>query len=316
MKYLSYIRGNVRSFGVMTSASHCVDLPAAARLFAGALGLDPADPFPQTLDDALRKWDAVQRVGHLSLAGSFGQREREAVVIRIADVKVDAPVRHPSKIVAVGLNYMDHCREQKVEPPEIPLLFTKFPSAIIGPGETIRWNERLTHEVDFEAELAVLIGRKAANVSVAHALEYVAGYTALNDVSARDLQFGDKQWVRGKSLDSFCPMGPVLVSGDEIGNPNELAIRCMVNGVVYQDSSTQEMIFSVADLIAFITQAITLEPGDVIATGTPHGVGVFRKPQVFLKNGDNVVVSVEKIGELSNRVETFSAEVAMPRRER
>jgi 2-keto-4-pentenoate hydratase/2-oxohepta-3-ene-1,7-dioic acid hydratase in catechol pathway len=316
MKFVSYIRNANRSFGVIVSATHCIDLPIAARTVPGELGLDPGYPFPTTLDEGLRSWNTTRLVAQhcLALAGPSAQTMSDRALVRLQDVTIDAPVRHPSKIVAVGLNYMDHCREQKVEPPALPLLFTKFPNAIIGPGETIRWNENLSQEVDYEAELAVVIGRKADTVSEANALECVAGYTALNDVSARDLQFGDKQWVRGKSLNTFCPIGPVLVSADEVDDPNDLKIRCLVNGVALQDSTTREMIFPVRQLIAFITQAIVLEPGDVVATGTPDGVGVFRNPKIFLKHGDEVVVSIEKIGELRNTVETYRTQTYLPRR--
>jgi 2-keto-4-pentenoate hydratase/2-oxohepta-3-ene-1,7-dioic acid hydratase in catechol pathway len=199
---------------------------------------------------------------------------------------------------------MDHCREQKVAPPKHPILFTKFPSSITGPYDTIRWDPRMSHQVDFEAELAVIIGKRARQVTPEWALTYVFGYAAINDVSARDVQFGDKQWVRGKSLDTFCPFGPWITTTDEIRNPNALAIACHVNGKTYQRSSTSEMIFKVPELIAFISEGITLEPGDIIATGTPHGVGVFRTPQVFLKNGDEVVVEIEGIGALRNKAET------------
>lgn len=215
-------------------------------------------------------------------------------------VKLMAPVLNPSKVIAIGLNYMDHCREQKIEPPKAPVIFTKFPSSIVGQGDTIRWDPGLTQQVDYEAELAVVIGRTARRVSQAEALNYVAGYTILNDVSARELQFGDGQWIRGKSLDTFCPLGPYLVTRDEIPNPNNLAIRCIVNDQVLQDSTTAEMIFQVPFLIEYISRAFTLYPGDVITTGTPDGVGVFRNPKVFLKDGDTVTVEIEGLGQLTN----------------
>jgi acylpyruvate hydrolase len=207
---------------------------------------------------------------------------------------------NPSKIVAIGLNYMDHCREQHVEPPKAPIIFTKFPTAIIGPGEAIRWDPALTSQVDFEAELGVVIGRTARNVSEAEAMEYVAAYTICHDVSARDLQLGDGQWVRGKSLDTFCPLGPYLVTKDEISDPHHLAIRCTVNETVLQDSNTAEMIFNIPHLIAFSSRAFTLLPGDIIATGTPHGVGLFRSPKIFLKDGDVVTIEIEGLGQLVN----------------
>jgi len=218
----------------------------------------------------------------------------------VSDVTLLAPIPNPSKIVAIGLNYMDHCREQNVKPPERPIIFCKFSTAVVGPGATIRWDPALTQQVDYEVELGVVIGRTARRVPAAEALAYVAGYTICNDVTARDLQHGDRQWVRGKSLDTFCPLGPWLVTREEVPDPQALSLRCTLNGQVMQDSTTAEMIFGVAYLIEFISRAFTLLPGDVIATGTPHGVGVFRSPQVFMKDGDVVTVEVEGLGQLIN----------------
>jgi 5-carboxymethyl-2-hydroxymuconate isomerase len=220
--------------------------------------------------------------------------------LALSAVTLLAPVPRPSKVVAIGQNYMDHCREQGVEPPECPVIFTKFSTAVIGPGAAIRWDPALTSQVDYEVELAVVIGKRTRRVSAAEALDYVAGYTACNDVSARNLQFGDGQWVRGKSLDTFCPLGPWLVTADEIADPQALPVRTTLNGVVVQDSTTAEMIFGVRELIAFASRAFTLLPGDVIVTGTPPGVGVFRDPQLFLKDGDEITVEVGGIGALTN----------------
>lgn len=219
-------------------------------------------------------------------------------------VQLLAPLSNPPKLIAIGLNYMDHCREQHVPVPERPLVFAKFASSIVGPGDAIVWDPALTQQVDYEAELAVVIGRPARNVSKESALDHVFGYTIINDISARDLQFTDKQWVRAKSLDTFCPMGPFIVTADEIPDPQLLSIRCLVNDQVLQNSSTAEMIFGVKELIASLSRSFTLEPGDVISTGTPDGVGVFRKPPVFLKDGDVVKVEIERIGRLTNRAQT------------
>lgn len=211
-----------------------------------------------------------------------------------------APTPRPSKVVCIGLNYMDHCREQNITPPERPLIFAKFPSSIIGNGDIIGWDPSITAKVDYEAELAVVIGKEARLVSEENALDYVFGYMNANDVSARDLQFGDGQWTRGKSLDSFCPLGPWLVTADEIPDPQNLRIRCTVNGQILQESNTKEMIFSVRQLISFASRAFTLLPGDVILTGTPAGVGAFRNPPTFLGDKSLVVVEVEKLGRLEN----------------
>lgn len=212
------------------------------------------------------------------------------------------PLRRPGKIVAVGHNYRAHVVELHSDLPPEPLVFAKFPTAVIGPGDPIRVPRALTREPDYEAELGVIIGRRARNVSREEALEYVFGYTVLNDVSARDLQYGDKQWVRSKSLDTFCPLGPVIVTAAEIPDPQTLGIGCRVNGERRQKATTAEMIFPVADLIAHLARAFTLEPGDLIATGTPAGVGKGRKPPVFLHDGDVVECWVEGIGTLTNPV--------------
>jgi 2-keto-4-pentenoate hydratase/2-oxohepta-3-ene-1,7-dioic acid hydratase in catechol pathway len=221
--------------------------------------------------------------------------------IAFDDIELLAPVPRPGKIVAVGVNYADHAREQAREPPDHPVLFAKLPSSVIGLGADVRWNPRLTEAVDLEAELAVVIGRRCRRVHASDALDYVAGYTCLNDITARDLQYSDKQFVRGKSLDTFCPMGPWLVTPDEVGDPQSLGIRSFVNGEKMQDASTVDMIFGVAQLISFCSQAFTLEPGDVIATGTPSGVGWFREPKRLLKDGDEIVVEIDRIGRLVNR---------------
>lgn len=211
-----------------------------------------------------------------------------------------APLR-PGKIVCVGLNYRDHAEESGQPVPTSPVLFAKLPSSVIGHLDDIVL-PRFSDQVDYEAELAVVIGRRAQKVEVAEALDHVLGYTCLNDVSARDLQFADGQWVRAKSLDTFCPIGPHIVTADEIPDPQALAIRCVVNGEVVQDSSTKEMVFGVAELVSFISQGITLEPGDVIATGTPPGVGFARTPPVFLQPGDRVRVEIDGVGVLENGV--------------
>lgn len=215
------------------------------------------------------------------------------------------PFERPQKIICVGLNYRDHAAEQGTELPKAPLLFAKWPNTLIGPGETIVLPQD-AHEVDYEAELGVVIDRRTRSVSERDALDAVRGYVCLNDVSARDLQFADKQWTRGKSPDTFCPVGPRLVAREQIDDPQGLAIRCVLNGETMQDSSTAQMVFSVAEIIAYISRTITLEPGDLIATGTPAGVGIFRDPKVLLKDGDEVTVEVEGLGALTNPVKRES----------
>jgi 5-carboxymethyl-2-hydroxymuconate isomerase len=216
------------------------------------------------------------------------------------------PIEIPSKIVCIGLNYRDHAEEQGVDLPDAPLLFAKWPNTLIGAGEPIVIPP-ITSKVDYEAELGVVIGERLRNVSEENALEGVRGYLCLNDVSARDLQFADGQWVRGKSLDTFCPVGPKLVSPDDVPDPQRLSIRALVNGRVLQDSSTAQMVFGVAAVIAHVSRAITLEPGDLIATGTPAGVGAFRLPPVFLRPGDQVTIEIEGLGALTNPVRAAAA---------
>jgi len=219
----------------------------------------------------------------------------------LESVKLLAPITNPSKIVAIGLNYMDHVREADIGRPELPTMFCKYPSAVIGSDEEIRWSAGLTDQVDYEAELAVVVGKTARNIGRELAYDHIAGYMNCNDVSARDLQFkpGD-QWLRGKCLDSFCPLGPYLVTRDEIADPHRLAIKCLLNDRVMQDSNTSEMIYQIPYLIEYLSAAFTLLPGDIIATGTPHGVGAFRDPPIWLETGDTVTVEIEGLGSLSN----------------
>ncbi len=221
---------------------------------------------------------------------------------RLSVVTLLPPVTRPGKIIAVGLNYRDHALETKQEIPTSPIIFAKFPSSISGPDAPVVLPGD-DPQGDYEAELAVVIGRKTKAVSEDDALNFVAGYMPLNDVSARRWQFADKQWVRGKSCDTFCPTGPWLTTRDALPDPHSLAIRMRLNGSVMQDSNTSDLIFRIPALIAFISAAITLEPGDIIATGTPGGVGVFRKPPVFLKPGDVMEVDIEGLGVLRNRVD-------------
>ena len=206
----------------------------------------------------------------------------------------------PQKIVCVGLNYRDHAEEQGVDLPARPLLFAKWPNTLIGPGEPIRI-PTISQNVDYEAELGVVIGRRASQVSADDALGFVEGYVVANDVSGRDLQFSDGQWVRGKSLDTFLPVSD-LVPASAVPDPQALPIRAILNGEVMQDSSTSNMIFGVAEVVSFVSQAITLEPGDLIITGTPAGVGAFRSPPVWLKPGDAIAIEIDGVGRISNPV--------------
>ncbi len=209
-------------------------------------------------------------------------------------------LKRPGKVICVGLNYRGHAEEQGVKLPARPLLFAKWPTALTGPGDPILLPS-ISSEVDYEAELGVVIGSRVKGARVENALEAVRGYVCANDVTARDLQRADGQFTRSKSLDTFGPVGE-FVPAAEVGDPQSLRIRCLVNGEVRQDSSTADMIFSVAEVIAFVSEAITLEPGDLVLTGTPEGVGVFREPPIFLAEGDEVMVEIERLGTLTNPV--------------
>ena len=241
------------------------------------------------------------------IAAGPGEARRAARSARdaapLADVKLLAPVPLPRKIIAIGLNYRDHATETGAAIPDKPIVFAKYPNTVCAPGDPIRIPP-ITRKADYEAELGVVIGSPAKEVDEASALDHVFGYLNVHDVSARDLQFSEGgQRTRSKSLDTFAPMGPYLVTADEMPDPQALGIRCLLNGEVVQDSNTREMIFPVASLIAFLSQGMTLWPGDVIATGTPAGVGTARKPPVYLKPGDEVIVEVEGLGSLTNPVE-------------
>ncbi len=218
-----------------------------------------------------------------------------------ASIVTLAPLARPGKIVCVGLNYRDHCREQGIQPPAWPRLFAKFTNAVNHPGGVIT-RPAATEKLDLECELGVVIGRTASHVGAHEALEFVFGYTVVNDVTMRDLQSEDGQWLRAKGSDGFAPMGPVLVTRDEIPDPQALPMRSSVNGETWQDSSTAEMVFDVPTLVAFVSRCIRLEPGDVIATGTPAGVGHFQDPPRYLVGGDAVRCEIDGIGILDNTV--------------
>jgi len=267
-----------------------VEIDGARRAVGGLL-----DDSPSTLDELIRD----RRDWRTAIATAFGDSTRVGRA-KVGDDNLLAPLLAPGSIVAIGLNYLDHCREFGTEPPRTPMVFAKLPSSVCGPGEAIEWSPEVTEAVDWEAELGVVIGCAAKDVPVSSALEHVFGYTVVNDVTARDVQSAEAQWVRAKSLDTFCPLGPVVVTVDELPDPQALAVRSRVNGETMQDSSTAEMIFGVAELVSELSRSFTLRPGDVIATGTPLGVGAFRDPPRFLADGDMVEVEVEGIGTLQN----------------
>lgn len=238
----------------------------------------------------------------LEAAGKVAERQ-DAVRYEVGKVRYHAAVADPRKIICVGLNYKDHAAESGVPLPKEPILFSKYTTSLIGHGEAIVLPP-VSQEVDYEAELVIVIGKKGKNIPAARAKEYVAGYTVGHDVSARDWQLkkDGKQWMVGKTFDTFAPVGPFLVTADEVPNPENLSIRLRLNGQTMQDSNTNQMIFGVAETVAYLSQVFTVEPGDLIFTGTPPGVGFARKPQVFLKDGDVVEVEIDGLGILRNPV--------------
>lgn len=217
------------------------------------------------------------------------------------EIAIGPPVPRPGKIICIGLNYRDHAEESGMPIPQSPIVFSKFGTCAIGTGEAIRIPTG-SEQVDYEAELAFVIGRFSKNVPKENAMQHVFGYTNFNDVSARDFQFADGQWQRGKSCDTFAPMGEFIATADEIRDPHDLRIQFRLNGKTLQDSSTAQLIFRIPELIEFLSKVITLEPGDVVATGTPPGVGFARKPPVFMKPGDTAEVEIEGLGVLKNGV--------------
>lgn len=251
---------------------------------------------------------ATELLGCFDLESGFVENARRALdpeiskqILKLQDVQIVSPVPRPGKIICIGLNYRDHAEESGMAIPTSPVIFSKFSTCAIGPDQPIVIPDG-SIQTDYEAELAFVIGRRAQNVKKGNALDHILGYTNFNDVSARDFQFADGQWQRGKSCDTFAPMGGFIATTDEIPDPQDLSIKLHLNGETLQDSNTNQMIFGVAELVEFLSRFITLEPGDVVATGTPPGVGFARKPPVYLKNGDTVQVEIEGLGVLSNPV--------------
>lgn len=241
-------------------------------------------------------------------AREVARRPPRAHTRSAGEVRLLAPLVPPRNVFAVGLNYVAHLEEGAAarattpDLPDVPVFFTKPPTAVIGPGAEIPWQPLVTKKLDWEAELAVVIGRGGRDIRRDDALDHVFGYTAANDVSARDLQFRHRQWFKGKALDGSCPLGPAVVTGDELGDPQRLEVGCRVNGVVKQKAATAQMIFPVAEIIEWLSAGMSLEPGDVILTGTPEGVGFARKPPEFLQRGDVVEVEITGVGILRNVV--------------
>jgi 2-keto-4-pentenoate hydratase/2-oxohepta-3-ene-1,7-dioic acid hydratase in catechol pathway len=272
--------------------------PRACGLLHGEyVDVNAADPeMPATVRELLELGIAWQRRAWSAVPRGLVRHDP-------ASVKLLAPVPDPQKIICVGLNYRDHAAESGAPPPSEPVLFSKYPTALTGHDSAIVL-PKASHEVDYEAELVVIVGRGGRHIPRERALEHVGGYSVGHDVSARDWQLNKpgKQWMAGKTFDTFAPVGPELVTPDEVSDPHNLAIRLRLNGQTMQDSNTNQLIFRIDELISYMSQIFTLEPGDVIFTGTPPGVGMARKPPVWLKPGDSVEVEIEHLGTLRNRV--------------
>ncbi len=290
MKLARYLHSNMESYGVLVDHGIICFLALPK-----ALKCNP----PLTLHELIALSSKGVKIAE-QLVRSSTRNEKGNATISLDDVTLLSPVSSPPKIVCLGLNYKDHAEEQGKDTPDEPILFMKPRTAIIGSEQTII-RPKIVKQLDYEAELAIVIGDKGKNIRVSEAEKHIFGYTAFNDVSARDIQFKDKQWTRGKSFDTFAPMGPCITTANQIGDPNNLRVRTRVNGELRQDSSTKNMVFNVYEIVHHLSQVMTLEPGDIIATGTPAGVGVFMKPKPkFLSPGDLVEVEIEKIGILRN----------------
>ncbi len=299
MRLVTYSRFGVPSIGIELDAG-ILDIPDAASRFGRAYHIKGLS-FPNEMIDLLQ-WDAGLDVVKQILERYHSTPSGKKPLLHPhSSVKLEAPLPRPRKVIALGLNYVDHARETGKEIPQSPVIFAKFPSCVIGPDDPIPM-PTVSKKIDWEVELGVIIGKSCRNVAQEDALRHVAGYTVINDVGARDLQKSDVQWVRAKSLDGFCPMGPALVTVDELGDGSGLKMQTKVNGVTKQDSNTSNMIHGVSSVVSYLSSSFLLEPGDVIATGTPAGVGFVRSPPEYLKVGDNIELFIEKIGHLKNRV--------------
>lgn len=305
MKLVTYVEGEERRAGLVVN-QFVLDLERASS--EGRYGAEEVRPFPASLRELLEGGEeALEECSRIQsyFANLPVERYPARLCAPLSETRLAPPIPDPQKIICIGMNYRDHCEEQNKPLPERPVIFAKFPTALIGLNDPIV-KPPLTQEMDYEAELAVVIGTRGKNIPEQEALSHVAGYTIMNDVTARDIQFSDKQWVRGKSFDTFAPLGPHLVTRDEVPDPHNLSIRLTVNGEVRQSSNTSNMVFRVSFLVSYISHTCTLLPGDIISTGTPGGVGVFRRPPVFLEAGDVVRIEIEKLGALENPVEAAS----------
>ena len=299
MRLVTYSRMGVPSIGVEIEDG-ILDIPDAASHYGRKYHVR-GHSFPSTMLDLLQWPSGIEVVRQIVERYHETPEGERLMTYPMGSVTLEAPISRPGKIVALGKNYLDHVEETGSDVPEFPVIFTKFTSSVIGPDDPIII-PKVSSKIDWEVELGVVIGKSCKDVSEEQSLDYIAGYTVINDVSARDLQMNDGQWIRGKSLDTFCPMGPCIVTQDELGDASGLKMYTKVNGEIKQDSSTSSLMYNVRQIISFLSKSFILEAGDVIATGTPSGVGFVREPPEFLTPGDMVELHIEKIGYLRNPV--------------
>jgi 2-keto-4-pentenoate hydratase/2-oxohepta-3-ene-1,7-dioic acid hydratase in catechol pathway len=301
MKLLTFIEDGEQKLGVKT-AQGIVHISEALQAIPALEG----QIVPQNVHEVIEGGEAaVTALGsYVEQVLTAAQRGPSAHVLNEEELTLGPCVTHPNKIICVGLNYRKHAEETNAAIPQYPILFNKFNNTLTSHGADVPLPVKVTSKVDYEAELVIVIGKKAKYVSKEDALSHVFGYCNVNDLSARDLQMRTQQWLLGKSLDGFSPLGPYLVTADEVGNPNKLGIRCIVNGEQRQNSNTSDMIFHCDEIVSYISQHMTLVPGDIILTGTPEGVvlGLPVEQQVYLKDGDVVTIEIEKLGSLTNRM--------------
>jgi 2-keto-4-pentenoate hydratase/2-oxohepta-3-ene-1,7-dioic acid hydratase in catechol pathway len=294
MKLLTFEKEGKFALGVKTERG-VLDVASAASVSSAAGG-----QVPTSTDDVIAGGDEAVKTLQRLVDGAAGSEE---LWLNETELTFGPCVTEPSKIICVGLNYRKHAEETGAAIPQYPILFNKFSNTLTGHGGEVPL-PRVSEKVDYEAELVIVIGKKAKYVEKQDALAHVFGYCAVNDLSARDLQMRTQQWLLGKSCDKFSPLGPYLVTADEVGNPNDLDVKCIVNGDVRQNSNTSDMIFHCDEIVSYISQHMTLVPGDIILTGTPEGVVLGYPPekQVYLKDGDSVTIEIEKLGSLTNRM--------------
>jgi 2-keto-4-pentenoate hydratase/2-oxohepta-3-ene-1,7-dioic acid hydratase in catechol pathway len=292
MKTVRYRYKNKERYGFLNQQA-VLCLPALAKCFKKQL--------PQRLEDFVALGETAMKTAE-DLLKKANEGDVESVSALVGEAALLAPIASPPKIICLGLNYVDHAAETNSAVPDEPVIFMKPHTTIIGPNENIV-KPNFVKRLDYEGELAIVMGKKAKNIPVSEAKKYIFGYTILNDVSARDFQFKDRQWTRGKSFDTFAPTGPCTTTTNQLRDTDNLAIRTWVNGELRQNSSTKNMAFSVSEIVHHLSRVMTLEPCDVIATGTPAGVGFAMKPPKYLQHGDVVRIEIEGIGVLENTVE-------------